>query len=141
MASINMPYAQSNDPAVRRWWSQLSDASKRDLSNSWHRDEREDPLARTARRVAGFLADHLRERAKEDRCWESQDLYENLVAHEIEPLHDFIPAFVRAFSPCWILDHGMFWPIDVQSNGQLGVCRNACSLEQHALLAMRDGDA
>ncbi|MFQ6310718.1 hypothetical protein [Lysobacter capsici] len=134
MASINMPYAQSNDPAVRRWWSQLSDASKRDLSNSWHRDEREDPLARTARRVAGFLTDHLRERAREERCWESQDLYEHLVAHEIEPLRDFIPVF----SPWWILDHGMLWPVDVQGNGQLGISVNSCSLEQQALLAMRD---
>lgn len=134
MASINMPYAQSNDPAVRRWWSQLSDASKRDLSGSWHRDEREDPLARTARRVAGFLTDHLREREREDRYWESQDLYEHLVAHEIEPLRDFIPRF----GPWWILDHGMLWPVDVQGDGRVGVRVHACSVEQRALLAMRD---
>jgi len=135
MASINMPYAQSNDPAVRRWWSQLSDASKRDLSNSWHRDEREDPLARTARRVAGFLADHLRERAKEDRCWESLDFYENLVAHEVEPFFGGVPVF----RPWSILDHGMLWPVDIQSNGQLGIRLGACSREKLALLAMRDG--
>lgn len=134
MASINMPYAQSNDPAVRRWWSQLSDASKRDLSSSWHRDERADPLARTARRVAGFLTDHLRERAREDWCWEAQDLYEHLVAHEVEPLLDFIPIF----RPWRILDHGMLWPVDIRGNGQMGISVSRCSREQQALLAMRD---
>lgn len=137
MASINMPYAQSNDPAVRRWWSQLSDASKRDLSSSWHRDEREDPLARTARRVAGFLAEHLRERAKEDQCWESQDFYEHLVAHEVgEPPAD---AWLPFFKPWSVLDHGMLWPIRGIGGGRRGVNLSRCSREQLALLAMRDG--
>lgn len=137
MASINMPYEQSNDPAVRRWWSQLSDASKRDLSNSWHRDEREDPLARTARRVAGFLTDHLRERAREDRCWESLDFYEHLVAHEVTELPG--KTWLLFYVPWSVLDHGMLWPVRGIGGGCLGVDVSECSREQLALLAMRDG--
>jgi hypothetical protein len=79
----------------------------------------------------------LSQRAQEDRCWESQDFYEHLVAHEVgEPPGDVWIPFSRPWS---VLDQGgMLWPIRGIGGGRRGINVSECSRGQLALLSMRD---
>lgn len=135
MTSTHTPYADSTDPAVRRWWSGLSDASKRELSNSWRGDERADPLTATARRVASFLNQCLFERASEELAWESRDFYDYLVSQEVRDpaIYSWINFGHGSSTPTQLLDHGMFWPL-MWEGRRWTIDEERCSQEQVALL-------
>ncbi|MGH8078991.1 MAG: hypothetical protein ACREP7_00360 [Lysobacter sp.] len=134
MTTIPSPYAVSADPAARRWWDGLSEASQREFARSWQRDDRDDPLKTTARRVAGFLNQCLVERDATERAWESLDFYENLVSNDVRELEDCyrIGSFWNNRD---LLDHGMFWPTH-RPTGRIEIDPDRCSREQKALLAM-----
>ncbi|QQP96237.1 hypothetical protein [Lysobacter enzymogenes] len=134
MTSIPAPYAVSADPAARRWWDGLSEQSRRALKRSWRDDGRPDPLHATARRTAAFLNTSLVEREDAELAWEPLDFYEYLMGHFPEPR--LWPRYIGGIGPSrWLVD-GIFWPVKY---GQ--VDRAACSLEQHALLSMHEGNA
>jgi hypothetical protein len=133
MTSIPAPYAVSADPAARRWWDGLSDESRRALKRSWRDDERADPLHPVARNAAAYLNSCVVDRDPCELAWEPLDYYEYLMGHFSDP--QLWPVYFRGMGPeRWLVD-GIFWPI---KNGQ--VDRSVCSIEQHALLSMHEGN-
>ena len=136
MATIRAPYCVSSDLAARRWWSELSEDSKRALLRSWDDDERADPIAATAQRAAQLLKHCLREQAHANRHWQPDDglqpLHEHMAAHGIGPtqLHGWPDPPITRHSE--IYDNGMIWKIKY-AQGRWDLDTEACSQDARAL--------
>ncbi|WP_139178525.1 hypothetical protein [Lysobacter sp. yr284] len=136
MATIRAPYCVSSDPAARRWWSELSEDSKRALLRSWDDDERADPIAATAQRAAQLLKHCLREQAHANRHWQPDDglqpLQEHMAAQGIAPtqLHGGPDPPITRHSE--IYDNGMIWKIKY-AQGRWDLDTEACSQDARAL--------
>lgn len=134
MATIHALDAVRVDPVARRRWRGLSAPRRDALRRSWRADARPDPVRAIARRAAAFLDACAVEPGQAHSDSEPSDLYEYLVDHFPHP-----SLWPVAIHGDWVLgwgEDGIFWPV---RNGR--VDRAACSLEQHALLSMYEGNA